>query len=289
MNRYELLLYCVESADKELEKYVSSINKQDNFSVVFSSLFKKIIEYCAGVVASADNGLRGPSVLNYRAALEVYAALTYIIEENDNKIKNDRAAAYAIGYHKQKIVNGELLLKSRTSEEEPEEKKKWENLQQSINWHKEELKKEEFSNVLKEYERSKKQFNYKNGRKINNFLPKWYSLYNGPQTFNKLVKRLKTDGDSGIGKMFVDLYSLISVDAHNFLTLDDIELNSKGEKVLNSLQTTNNEYKINTYIMNTRVLLTSSFLKFKQEVHTEYDEKSYEFLETILPYLEENN
>lgn len=290
MNNYELLLYCAESADTELEKYISNINKQDNFSVVFSSLFKKIIEYCAGVVVSSDNNLLGASILNYRAALEVYASLNYIVEKNDNETKNYRAAAYTIGYHKQKIANMELLLKNRVDEEKPEEKKKWENLQQLIKWHEKQVKKVEFSHVLKDYEHAKKQLNYnKKGQKKNNFLPKWYSLDNGPNTFNKLVKLIKTKENSEVGNIFADMYSLHSIDAHSYLALDEVEIKKDGEKIIKSLQNSNNDFRINTLLMDARVLLTSSLLKFKQEVYSEYDENSYKFLETILPYLEENS
>ncbi|EEL70760.1 DUF5677 domain-containing protein [Bacillus mycoides] len=253
---------------KELSKFKKAEDANDVSTMVITALYRKIIELSEGVRVSGVNGLRGSAELNYRGLVEAYLSFKFIID--DEALLENRAKAYKIGYHKQQIQSVE---QAKNKEELPPGKEMYFN--QVIKYHKEAIEIEEMKDVLAKY-------NILHEKDKRGYLPKWHALYEGVNSFNALAKKL-VDEDMQEDLM-ADLYSNMSVQAHNYMTLNS--LFKEGDNL--SIKPVRARFNINKdeyMFVGTRGLLLSSIVDFTKLKHTDYEKQLIAFLEHIKPYL----
>jgi hypothetical protein len=251
MNSYDLLVKSIDVANNLLEDFIIHKGLKDNLTEVLSSLFRKMIELSDGVRVSAENGLKGPAELNYRGLLEAYLGFRYIIE--DPKLSVARAAAYKIGYHKHQIeatqyaIDNDFVGNAKAVYEK------------ALLFHTNSLNKTEFYSLLEEFDRLQNA----NPRK---HLPKWYSLYGGPKSVNKLAKIFEEDGRD----LLQNMYGFLSTGAHNYLALRDLVLDENGKVSLKKTRFNFDPDLDQCNLLHTRTMLTSTMVRFISTLYPEY-------------------
>ena len=265
MKPYEVLNESIRFATKQLNDFKVANDLKDISTMVITALFRKIIELSEGVRVSGANGLKGPADLSYRGLIEAYLALKYILQDED--LLEDRAKAYKIGYHKQQIAAAEYA-KSRVIT--LDEKNIFDK---AIKHHKEQMEIEELQDILDKY-------NELQSRNRRGFIPKWYELSNGPTSINQLAKSFVDEGDSE-KELMVNLYSFLSINAHNYMALDSIV--KDGENISIKPVKANFNSNIDEYnFIGTRSLLTSSNLRFTKRIYPDYMQQFEEFYFRVL-------
>lgn len=273
MNDIETLEESIKFATSELKYFEDRNDLSDTTNMVVGSLFRKIVEHSSGVKVCALNGLMGPTDLNYRGLIECYLAYKYLTLDREKL--SDRAKAYKIGYHKLQIESVELNKESLLAKYDIN------SLNEVIHHHRKEIEREEFKDVLKEYNRVHK-------RDKKGHLPKWYSLKNGPKSINQLANVVEKNIREEEKKVVAALYGQLSSAAHNLLAIRDIKMNTKGETYLNPIQFSFKPENATGYnIQATRSLLTSSILSFTLDFCPEYTEQFKEFAVNIKENLAE--
>ncbi|TCW47557.1 hypothetical protein EC917_12428 [Bacillus thuringiensis] len=274
MKPYEVLNETIKFATKQLDdfkelgKFKKAEDLNDVSTMVITALYRKIIELSEGVRVSGANGLKGSAELNYRGLVEAYLSLEFIID--DESLLENRAKAYKIGYHKQQIQSVE---RAKNNVELPPGKEMY--LDQAVKYHKEAMEIEEMQDVLAKY-------NILHEKDNRGYLPKWHSLYEGVNSFNALAKKL-VDEDMEEDLM-ADLYSNMSVQAHNYMTLNS--LFKEGDNL--SIKPVRARFNLNKDEYNfvgTRALLLSTITNFTKLKYTDYEKQLIVFLEHIKPHL----
>jgi hypothetical protein len=268
MKPYQLLNESIKFAINQLNDYKANKNLSDISTMVITSLYRKIIELSEGVRVSAANGLSGPAELNYRGLIEAYLAFKYILQ--DPALLENRAKAYKVGYHKQQIKAGEYYLRENLP---PEQRTHFEL---AVQEHKKEIETKELQDVLNKYEEL--QASDKRGH-----IPKWHALDGGPNSINKLAKILVDENDSE-KELMSNLYSFLSVGAHNYMALNSIF--KKDENIsINPVRAHFNPNRDDYNFVGTRTLLTSSIMSFTIELFPEHTRQFQDFAQRIMPYL----
>ncbi|QDQ03675.1 DUF5677 domain-containing protein [Bacillus sp. BD59S] len=269
MNAHEVLGRGIDFGNELLQNYIDSHDNNDTYSMVLLGLFRKIVELSDGVWVCADHELRGPSDLNYRGLIEASLAFKYILE--DEELAVNRAIAYKIGYHKHQIEAANYSLQNDNLSHD--ERMFFEN---AIQGHERMLEDESFANVLEEW-------NNLQQRHRRNYPPKWYSLYSGPNSINALAIHLAdTEEDS---ELMANLYSFLSINAHNYLALRDYLNTTPNVQGLAGIRYALSPDLSEFNLIPTRALLISSILAFTQALFPEYLERLGEFANEIREYL----
>lgn len=268
MKPYDLLKESIEFASKQLETFKATKSLDDVSVMVITALYRKIIELSEGVRVSGANGLSGPALLNYRGLIEAYLAFQYILQ--DEKMVEDRAKAYKIGYHKQQIEACDYSLERETDEDQRT------YIELAIQHHTSQLETENLQDVLTVYNELQSQ--NKRG-----FIPKWYALYNGPGSINQVAKHLAETGRKD-RELMTKLYGFLSIDAHNYMALNSI-LKHNELLTIKPIRVPFNSNKDEHNFLGTRSLLTSSIVKFMQSTFPEDEINFLEFAQRIAPYL----
>lgn len=268
MKTYEILNESIKFASKQLEDFKATKSFNNVSTIVITALYRKIIELSEGVRVSGANGLSGPALLSYRGLIEAYLAFKYILQ--DESLLEDRAKAYKVGYHKQQIAAGNYSLEKASDDVEKQ------YFQLAIQHHTSEIEKEDLQEVLTEY-------NELQSRERRGFIPKWYSLNNGPTSINQLAKYL-VEEDETDRELVANLYSFLSTDAHNYMALNSIIKNDENLSI-KPVRATFNSNRDDYNFIGTRSLLTSSILKFTINTFPEYELKVKAFAQSIALYL----
>jgi len=272
MKQYEVLNESINFATKQLEDFNAEKKLNNTSDIVITALYRKIIELSVGVKVASENGLSGPVVLNYRGLVEAYLAFMYILQKDS--LLEDRAKAYKVGYHKQLIEEGEYALKKYSDTIDKQ------SLESAIQYHKIELEKSDLQEILTEYNKLQNQ-------NKGNYIPKWYSLNNGPKSINMLAKILETEGEGKDRKLFAQLYSFLSKGAHNYTALSSIIENDTGFSIEPVQASFNMDTDKNKFML-ARSMLTFAALKFTVNTFPEYEGNLSSFIKWISPYLNSN-
>lgn len=274
MKPYEVLNETIKFATKQLDdfkqlsKFKKAQDTNDISTMVITALYRKIIELSEGVRVSGANGLRGPAELNYRGLMEAYLSLEFIID--DESLLENRAKAYKIGYHKQQIQSVERV---KNKVELPQGKEMY--LDQAVKYHKEAMEIEELQEVLAKYNKLHEKDN-------RGYLPKWHALYEGGKSFNALATKLADEDMEE--ELMADLYSSISVQAHNYMTLSS--LFKEGDNLsIKPVRARFNSNKDEYNFVGTRALLLSSIRNFTSLKYPDYEKQLIVFLDHIKPHL----
>lgn len=265
MNSYEVLQEAIDFACEQLEVFKTNHHIENTTAMVTTALYRKVIELSSGVSISAAAGLAGPADINFRGLLEASLALEYILQIQE---KTDaRAIAYKVGYHKQQIHAAPVP-------EALEESVKL-LLTKALEYHQEKLKKEEFREVLSEFNRL-----HESNRQ--GHLPKWFSLDNGPRSVNQLANELDKEN---VDKALVsNLYGLLSQEAHMYLALNGV-MEYEDATRIKPVHSIFNPAKDDYNLVAARSLLLSAMDKFTKSQHPEYTLEVKKFLEKIKPHL----
>lgn len=246
---------------------------------VILALYRKLVELSDGVYISADHELEAPALVSYRGAMEAYLALKYILLEPE--LLEKRAMAYYVGYCYQQIDVGEKGLRDyeKTPEQYGEEITIFKGKIEEI---KKLLKEDIFVPVVQEWKKAKRNINKR--KKSNHINPKWHSLFKGPMTINQLALYVQKKENEEEEYLMADLYSLISISAHNYLALSAF-FNEDDKLLLAPVRFSglNNEKDFN--VITTRALLLSGTLSFVKVMYPEYEGKFEEFKEQIKPHI----
>lgn len=275
MEADRLLAITINHANEELQSFNELQKFEDNYTFVMASIFRKIIELSEGALVCAKAGLRGPTDINYRGLIEAYLALKYITQ--DKKWSKSRAMAYRINYHKHQIEASKFLTNRLVDVQSKARHEQMIKNNYSI------INKPEYKNVLNEYNR----LHQKDPRK---HLPKWYSLYRGPNSINQLAERFKQDKNDPDRGIVATLYSFLSIGAHNFLTLRDIDVDDSGSFSIKesrySLDSNNPIFNLDVV----RSILASSMLNFTRNVYKEFlsTDQYKEFLSLLSEHINRN-
>lgn len=250
-------------ANYGLNQFKESHDLSETTIMVVSSLLRKIIELSDGVYVSALNGLKGPAEVNYRGVIEAYLAFRYINQNQEERSK--RAIAYKIGYHKIQINHVESLSNRSMNNIDPF------LFQNQLKYHRDELEKEEFSDVLREY-------NDLQRRTSGGYIPKWYSLYEGPKSINQLAKHIEENmNNSSDKKIITTLYGALSSKAHNLLALSEVRMSETGEVILKSVRSPSNP-NVDSYNLSVVIyLLNASMNHLTQNFYPDFLGEFIEF------------
>lgn len=271
MNPYQLFVKSIEFANEQFEDFKVTKDLSQSFLEVMGSLYRKIIELSEGVRVCAENKLKGPAELNSRGLIEVYLAFKYIMQ--DSNLASKRAIAYKIGYHKQQLESARTPLDTYLESDELEEFNK------RLVYHENELQRKEFQKVLKEHDR----LQYNNPKNKRKFIPKWHSLYDGPESINKLAETVARDEED---KMLVSmLYSMLSKSAHNYLALRDVYKTSTNTISIGPIHGTFSPMEDNYNLVLARSLLTSIIRDFTIHVYPESKDNFVRFRQELIPFL----
>lgn len=224
---------------------------------IIIALYRKLLEQVDGNYILADHELEGPARVLLRSVMETFLSLMYIIQEK-RRIQ-DRAFSYYVGFLKAelKIANNPLTSDNPNGFKNEEDSKLDIKEIESI------LNNRQFKKVLNEWERTNKKTKYE---------PKWYSLFNGLTSVNKLVKRI-ADKDMNL------LYGILSMEAHGYQALSAV----KHRDLTNddfALQPIRNNIADET-IKLTRVLLTSVTIRIINLIAPEYEPNLIKFAKEI--------
>lgn len=117
------------------------------------------------------------------------------------------------------------------------------------------LEEDEFKDVLAEYDNL--QAKDKRGH-----IRKWHSLSGGPEPINPLAEHFKENHNDSEKGVVTELYSFLSIGAHNYLAIRDVFIADLGNVILRDTRyltdPNSNEYNLDTV----RVILTYSIIKF---------------------------
>ncbi|MEC4030173.1 DUF5677 domain-containing protein [Bacillus subtilis] len=262
---HQVLSEVIKFGDDLFEKYKESKDYSDTYSMVIVSLFRKTIELSNGIWVCSDYGLRTPSDLNFRGLIEAYLTIKYIT--NVPSLSNDRAIAYKVGYLKHQLDASKRYLDDPIMEDDQKN-----FLRQSIQKLSSELNNKEYEKVLEEYNKLQK-------RNKKGYIPKWHSLFGGPASINQLIKELEKSSEDP--KLLEDLYSFLSIDAHNYMALRDMSTVLKDESPhLNSVcYLTNSD--IDFHLNSASVLLMHIIDLFTKEIYPEYTNECAKFLNSV--------
>lgn len=260
---YTVLENTIAFANYGLNQFKESRDLNETTITVVSSLLRKIIELSDGVYVSALNGLKGPAEINYRGVIEAYLAFRYINQNEEER--SNRAIAYKIGYHKIQINHVESLGNRSINNSDLS------LFQNQLNYHRAELEKEEFRDVLREY-------NNLQSRTHGGYIPKWYSLYEGPKSINQLAKHIEENmNNSDDKKIIVTLYGALSSKAHNLLALSDVGMSETGEITLKSVRSPFNS-NVDSYNLSAVIYLLNAALNhLTQNFYPEFIGEFIEF------------
>lgn len=270
MKPYEVLNKTIKFATKQLDdfkklsKFKKAEDSNDVSTMVITALYRKIIELSEGVRVSGANGLAGSAELNCRALTEAYLSLEFIV--NDKSLLENRAKAYKIGYHKQQIRSVENMKNKGLLSAE-----KISYFNQAIKFHEEAMEIEGIQDVLAKYNKLQEKEN-------KGYLPKWHSLYKGAKSFNVLAEKLSQEN------LMAELYSGMSVKAHNYMTLDSL-FKEGGNLSIKPVRAKFNLNKDEYNFVYTRALLLKSILNFTKLKYPDYETNLIDFLEHIKPHL----
>ncbi|WP_158232132.1 hypothetical protein [Sporosarcina sp. P20a] len=146
----------------------------------------------------------------------------------------------------------------------------------TIQQHQMELMKDELKEVVTQY-------NELQQRDKRRFIPKWHALHNGPRSINQLAKVVADEND-GDQDLLARVYSVLSVDAHNYM-----ELNSNGTMddffTIKPVKSIYNQNEDEYNFAETRALLTRAIMKYTKRINPEYEDRLQEFAIYISPYL----
>ncbi|PGS05885.1 hypothetical protein COC45_25770 [Bacillus cereus] len=267
MKPYDLLKESIEFASKQLEKFKATKSLDNISTMVITALYRKIIELSEGVRVLAANGLAGPAELNYRGLIEAALSLEYILQ--DPAKTDDRAKAYKIGYHKQQI---NAVDQGDLSEQERE------LLCRGLSYHQQELALEELQEVLMKFDELQNQDR-------RGFIPKWYSLDNGPRSINQLAIYLKVEDEPEA--LVSNLYGFLSTGAHMYMALNSIKKLGENITIKPVKATFNSNLDEYNFVANSS-LLTSAIVSFTLAKHPEYIDNLQNFFIKMRPYLSVN-
>ncbi|MDU0076000.1 MULTISPECIES: DUF5677 domain-containing protein [Bacillus] len=263
---HQVLSEVIKFGDDLFEKYKESEDYSDTYSMVIVSLFRKTIELSNGIWVCSDYGLRAPADLNFRGLIEAYLAIKYIT--NVPSLSNVRAIAYKVGYLKHQLDSSKRYLDNPIMEDDQKN-----FLRKSIQKFSSELQNKEYKKVLEEYNKLQK-------RNKRGYIPKWHSLFGGPISINQLIEELEKNSEDP--KLLRDLYSFLSIDAHNYMALRDISTVRKDENPhFNSVCYSTNS-NIDFHLDSARALLMHTIVLFTKELYPEYTNECAKFFNSIL-------
>lgn len=246
MTFHEVLSRTIQFSNSVFEEYRETHTYNDTYSMVIVSLYRKIIELSDGLWVCSDHGLKAPAELNFRGVMEAYLAFEYIL--NDEHLSERRAIAYRVGYHIHQIESANYSL---NRDDLPVDQRARLNL--ALANHQQFLNQEEFSEVVHEW-------NHLQQAHPRNYPPKWYSLFRGPSSINSLARHLSQDMDDR--NLMSQLYSFLSIGAHNYLALRDYKPTISGEYIFMDVRYTINEETDEFSLIPTRAILLSATLNF---------------------------
>lgn len=189
---------------------------------IIISLYRKFLEQTYGAYISAVNNLDSPLQIMQRSALETYLSIRYILQEEE--LVQKRAHSYYIGF----LKNLEKEVTDWCTYTEVDEL-----LTNGIGDTKQKISNILHNPILKttldEWKKTRLKINRrrKKGKKHN---PKWYSLFNGPLSINKLAETLIKEDPSiylFYGALSQEAHGYYSLKGTNYLTLIDKPLNLK--------------------------------------------------------------
>lgn len=269
MTLHEVLSRTIQFSNNVFEEYRETHTYNDTYSMVVVGLYRRIIELSDGLWICSDHGLKAPTELNYRGLMEAYLAFKYII--NDEQLSERRAIAYRVGYHMQQIEAGNYALNRNGLTVD-----KRARLNTALANHQEFLNQEDVREVVNEWNRLKQAHPQKHA-------PKWHSLYSGPSSINALARHLSQDMTDR--NLMSQLYSFLSVAAHNYLALRDYRPTLSGEHFIMDVRYTINEEVDEFSLIPTRAILLSATLSFCQHFFPTKLEHVREFVQDISEYL----
>lgn len=259
-NIHDLLEYAIDFSNKEIRSFQQNKVVQDLKDGVVSSLLRSIIELSIGVKVTAENGLRAPSEINFRAFIEAYLAIKYIL--HDEQKSEDRAIAYKIGYHQHQIetaqeaINDAVLLDTNIA-----------NMEHAIKEHTNIMNQPAYKSVLDEFTRM-----------TNKYAPKWYSLFGGPKSLKQLIEIFEDDKN-----ILYKMYSALSKSAHSYIALRGLQPTVNGFVML-PVQETFDPIQ-NTFSLNVITsFLVSSICQFTSTIYPQYNENLRVFLQVYADY-----
>lgn len=242
------------------QQILEQSTKKENLEqhdIVIISLYRKVLEQADGLFILLDHDSNSAATSTFRTMYETSIGMQFIFED-PAQIEN-RANAYHVAYiyeqlnWAQKAIRSGELSSLYTIDELKEKVVKFERT----------LSKKPLNLVNKIWLREKAKLN-----KRNKYLsPKWYSLFDGEDSFTKLASRFK--GTHPV------LYSGYSLESHGYTALQNVKYDEVTRKqFLSPLRYRHTGYNTLCFLSRTLLSMCSSFIikRYCPEIRNEFED-----------------